>query len=60
MKWFDMGGYKHDQKREEVHRMSEVSREHEGTERWVVQVPFVQKRLYARGVHRQCLKDVAV
>lgn len=35
------GRYEHDQKRKEVHRMSEVFRKHEGTEGWVVQVSVV-------------------
>ena len=36
-----VGGYEHDQKREEVHRMSEVFGEHESAEGWVVQVSVV-------------------
>ena len=47
MKWFDMGGYEHDQNKEEVHRMSEVFGEHEGSEGRVVQVSVVQECIHA-------------
>ena len=55
-----VGRYEHDQKREEIHRLSEVFGEHESTEGWVVQVPFVQERIHSRGVHRECHGDVDV